>query len=139
MNNHKQVFILCLLVLFQNGILAQNTDRPSDFLSSDFHKERRELLREKLPENSVAVFFANPIRNRANDVDYVYHQDPDFYYLTGYVEPHALLLIFKDSQEDKKGDEYKEILFVQPRNERAEMWTGRRLGTKGASEQLGFL
>jgi Xaa-Pro aminopeptidase len=30
-----------------------------------------------MPKNSVAVFFGNPVRNRANDVDYVY-QDPDF-------------------------------------------------------------
>jgi Xaa-Pro aminopeptidase len=30
-----------------------------------------------MPKNSVAVFFGNPVRNRANDVDYVHHQDPD--------------------------------------------------------------
>ena len=71
---------------------------PDDFLSTDFHQERRDLLREKMPENSVAVFFANPVRNRANDVDYMYHQDPNFYYLTGHREPHAVLLIFKDEQ-----------------------------------------
>lgn len=60
-------------------------------LSGDFHKNRRLELRQKLPPNSVAVFFSSPVRNRANDVDYVYHQDPNFYYLTGWNE---LMLFF---------------------------------------------
>ena len=69
---------------------------PGDFLPKEFHQERRDLVRKKMPKNSVAVFFSNPIRNRANDVDFIYHQDPNFYYLTGYREPHGVLLIFKD-------------------------------------------
>src|SRR5687767_10176222 len=92
-------------------------DLPQDFLNKEFHKDRRTKLREKLPANSVAVFFANPIRNRANDVDYIYHQDPDFYYLTGYKEPDAALFIFKDKQTANNGTQYDEIIFVQPRNE----------------------
>ncbi|MDX1470332.1 MAG: aminopeptidase P N-terminal domain-containing protein [Flavobacteriaceae bacterium] len=111
---------------------------PTDYLSSDFHKSRRDALRTKMPENSVAVFFANPIRNRANDVDYVYHQDPDFYYLTGYKEPHAVLVIFSENQQNENGESYNEILYVQERNANAEMWTGRRLGVEGAMSQLGF-
>ena len=129
------IFFLCL----SQVALAQTSNEPDDFLNSEFHKSRRDLLREKMPENSVAVFFANPVRNRANDVDYLYHQDPDFYYLTGYREPDALLLIFKKEQENKKGVKYNEVLFVQPNNARQEMWTGRRLGTEGAKERLGFM
>lgn len=128
-----------LLYISTYYVLAQNPDEPDDFLKSDFHKERRELLRKELPKNSVAVFFANPVRNRANDVDFVYHQDPDFFYLSGYREPHALLLIFKEEQMDQKGTTYNEVLFVQPNNPRAEMWTGRRLGTEGAKDKLGFV
>lgn len=116
----------------------QNPDLPSDFLSKDFHKQRRTTLRESLPPNSVAVFFANPVRNRSNDVDYVYHQDPDFYYLTGYKEPNAVLFIFKEKQSSANGQQYDEILFVQPRNAMAELWTGRRLGSTGAKDRLGF-
>lgn len=111
-------------------------DLPSDFLSSKFHNERRELLRSKMPENSVAVFFANPVRNRANDVDYVYHQDPNFYYLSGYKEPNAVLLVFKDKQNSPKGDQFEEIIFIQPRDEMSEMWNGRRMGIEGAKEKL---
>jgi Xaa-Pro aminopeptidase len=126
-----------ILILVTSTGFSQNHEIPQDFLSRDFHENRREALREHLPKNSVAVFFANPVRNRANDVDYVYHQDPNFYYLTGYREPNALVLIFKETQ--KTGDQtYNELIFVQERNEFAEMWNGNRLGVKGAQDELGF-
>lgn len=118
--------------------LSQSLDRPNDFLSSDFHKERRAQLRVKMPLNSVAVFFASPVHNRSNDNDYKFHQNPDFFYLTGYQEPHSLLLVFKDNQTNPNGTTYDEIIFVQPRNEKAEQWTGRRLGDEGVKNQLGF-
>lgn len=117
---------------------SQQADLPDDFLSSAFHRERRQQLREKLPANAVAVFFTNPVRNRANDVDYVYHQDPDFYYLTGYKEPHGVLLIFKEMQQASNGASYNEIVFVQPRDAQREMWTGRRLGPDQVKSRLGL-
>lgn len=129
------VFLNLCLVLC---VVAQNSDLPEDFLSKEWHAARRVKLREKLPANSVAVFFANAVRNRSNDVDYVYHQDPDFYYLSGYKEPDAVLLIFKDKQTASNGKQYDEIIFVQPRSEQAEMWTGRRLGDEGTKVKLGF-
>jgi len=125
------MMLLTLTVTAQKGL-------PEDFLSSEFHKNRREALRGKMPENSVAVFFSNPVRNRANDVDYVYHQDPNFYYLTGHKEPHAVLVVFSEHQTNSDGKRYNEILYVQERNARAEQWTGYRLGVEGAKEQLGF-
>ncbi|MBY0435873.1 MAG: aminopeptidase P family protein, partial [Cyclobacteriaceae bacterium] len=131
--------LLAFIVLFScQGLRAQNPDLPTDFLPKDFHQQRRALLREKLPPNSVALFFANAERNRANDVDYIYHQDPDFFYLTGYKEPSTVLLIFKDKQQAANGTLYDEIIFVQPRNFMREMWTGRRLGDLGTKERLGF-
>ena len=119
--------------------LAQtNPDLPTDFLTKEFHRERRVKLRESLPPNSVAVFFANPVRNRSNDVDYIYHQDPDFYYLTGYKEPNAVLFVFKEKQTAANGQQYDEILFVQPKDAMRELWEGRRLGDEGAKARLGF-
>lgn len=131
----KYISTAITLIILAFCTYAQKPDMPDDFLDSEFHKERRSLVREKMPANSVAVFFANPVRNRANDVDYLYHQDPNFYYLTGYKEPNAVLLIFKDEQEGKNGS-YNEIIFVQPRNEMYEMWTGRRMGPEGVTERL---
>jgi len=129
--------LILVSVLIAQAAFSQ--DEPNDFLNKKFHKERRDLLRNKMPAKTVAVFFANPIRNRANDVDFVYHQDPDFFYLTGYREPHALLMVFKEEQANAQGDSFNEIIFVQPRNELAEMWTGRRLGEKGTKERLAIL
>jgi len=133
----KLILAFALLLITSVGF-TQNSDLPTDFLSKGFHKERREKLRESMPANSVSVFFANAVRNRANDVDYTYHQDPDFFYLTGYKEPDAVLFVFKDKQAAANGVQYDEILFVQPRNELREMWTGRRLGEAGTKEILGF-
>lgn len=101
-----------------------------------FHNERREAFREQLPPNSVAVLFANPIRNRANDVDYVYHQDPNFYYLTGWPEPHAVLVLYAEDQKDEQGT-YTAHMYVQERDARAEQWNGYRLGIDGA-KAMGF-
>ncbi|MBG6061868.1 Xaa-Pro aminopeptidase [Flavobacterium sp. CG_9.1] len=124
------VFFVCVSIA-QNG-------NPNDYLSAQFHKERREALRAKMPQNSVAVFFSNPIRNRANDVDFIYHQDPDFYYLTGYKEPNSVLVVFSNNKTNTDGKSFNELLYVQEKNPRAEQWTGVRLGTEGAKKELGF-
>lgn len=129
--------LLLLFIVFSSGMLVAQ-ELPKDYLSPDFHADRRAALRQKMPPNSVAIFFAAPVRNRANDVDFVYHQDPNFYYLTGYSEPHSVLMIFSEPQKDATGGTYDEILFAQARNEQSEMWTGRRLGPKGVEEKLGF-
>jgi len=133
----KNILHLICFLLISSSIVSQN-GTPKDYLTSDFHKNRREALRAKMPENTVAVFFANAVRNRANDVDYVYHQDPDFYYLTGYKEPNAVLVIFSENQTNDKGEIYNELLYVQKKNELAEQWTGKRLGVEGAKDKLGF-
>tara|TARA_R110000796_G_scaffold74374_1_gene167056 strand:+ start:7345 stop:8817 length:1473 start_codon:yes stop_codon:yes gene_type:complete len=135
----KTLAILMTFMFSGFFFLQAQENVRKDYLSADFHKGRRDALRAKLPDNSVAVFFASPIRNRSNDVDFIYHQDPDLYYLTGYNEPHAVLLVFKNMQTDKTGNEYNEIFFVQTRNAQAEQWTGRRLGSAGAQEKLGIL
>src|SRR5690606_19962609 len=111
----KQLLTTLSIFLFSFLIFAQDGN-PTDYLTPEFHKSRREAFRKKMPKNSVAVLFANPIRNRANDVDFVYHQDPNFYYLTGYKEPHSVLVIFSDNQTNTEGVSYNEILYVQGKN-----------------------
>jgi Xaa-Pro aminopeptidase len=129
-----------LLTVFSLGLFlvasAQN-DLPADYLSREFHASRA-ALRQLMPANSVTVVFAYPARNFSNDVDYLYHQNPDMYYFSGYKEPQSMLLIFKDEQTDSAGHKFSEALFVQKRNAQAEQWTGRRLGTDGAKEKLGI-
>ncbi|TYB73183.1 aminopeptidase P family protein [Bizionia myxarmorum] len=133
----KNLFITLFSLFLGINMIAQE-NIATDYLSAEFHQERRDALRKGMPKNSVAVFFANPVRNRANDVDFMYHQDPDFYYLTGYKEPHAVLVLFSEDQTTSDGNSYNEMLYVQEKNPQAEQWTGKRLGVEGAKNQLGF-
>lgn len=127
------LIIICLIV---TNAYAQN-DLPTDYLSSDFHKERRESLRASMPENSVAIFFSNPIRNRANDMNYMYHQDANFYYLSGLEEPHSMLLIFSEPQT-KEEYSFNELIYVRKRDAYDELWNGVRLGVEGVKNKLSF-
>ena len=126
-----QISLIIFFFFLPKKINSQNTE-----LSSDFHKERRIELRKKLPNNSVAVLFSSPVRNRANDVDYEYHPDPNFYYLTGWNEPHSVLLIYANPQKDDKGI-YQDKIYIRERDARNEMWNGKRLGLEGAIK-MGF-
>lgn len=110
----------------------------TDLLPASFFQNNRNELRKLMPPNSVAVLFANPIQNRSNDVDFQYHQDPNFYYLTGLREPNAMVIIFKDVQEYGGGLKTDEILFLQSRSKLDETWTGKRLGAELATEYLGI-
>lgn len=129
------LFVSHLVVQF---VYAQATDLPQDYLSKEFHAARRDSLRNRMPANSVTAVFAFPTRTFSNDVEYVYHQNPDLYYFTGYKEPHAVLFIFKEPQTRSDNTQYKELFFVQKRDATAEQWTGRRLGTEGVKKTLGI-
>jgi Xaa-Pro aminopeptidase len=122
--------LIAVMMLFVAGESHAQADEPKDYLTKEFHAGRRDALRAIMPDSSVMVVFAYPMRNFSNDVDYLYHQNPDLYYFTGYKEPDAVLLIFKEAQKDANGNAYKELFFVQKRNPMQESWTGRRLGSK---------
>ena len=124
----KNTLFLLLILLSTN---YSYTQEYFDDLGPEFHKKKRQEFRSLMPANSVAFIFTSPIMKRSNDTDYMYHQDPNFYYLTGWREPHGVLVIFKDAQFDSDGS-YNEIMYVRERNEYREMWDGRRLGIKGA-------
>ncbi len=124
-----------IILVLSQGIQAQSFFE--DGLDSKFHKERRQAFRELLPENGVAVIFNNPVKNRSNDTDFNYRPNSDFYYLTGFREPNAALIIFKNPQMIE-GKNISEIIYVQPRDPRKEQWDGVRLGVEGVKEKLGF-
>ena len=49
-----------------------------------------------MPDNSMAIFYSGINMVRSNDVDFEFHQDPNFYYLTGLNEPNSILVLFKN-------------------------------------------
>jgi Xaa-Pro aminopeptidase len=126
------VFILLFFVLDGNAQLYN-----ADDLSADFFKGRRNALRELLPEKSMAVLFANPIRNRSNDVDFQFSQDPNFYYLTGIKDPDVVVFVFKEKQVFN-GVLSDEIVFIRPKNPSEELWTGRHFSKEEIALSTGI-
>ncbi|MEP0714343.1 MAG: aminopeptidase P N-terminal domain-containing protein, partial [Algoriphagus sp.] len=129
--------IIGILFLLAVAISSPAQSYFEDGLSSEWHSQRRDELRKLMSPNSVAVFFNNPVKNRTNDVDYVYHPNTDFFYLTGFREPNAALVIFSEERE-VNGKMADELMFLQNRDPRAEMWNGKRLGVEGMMSELGF-
>ena len=125
-------FLIIYSLLLHVDLIAQ--DKYG--ISNEFHLKNRNNLRDQMPDNSVSVLFSNPVRNRSNDVYYSYHPDPNYYYLSGWREPHSVLVIFKNNIKDSIGS-YNEILFVRERNPDDEQWNGKRKGVEGA-KKLGF-
>lgn len=141
-------FCFNLAFIFQHEASAQEfppkvqvKEQPSlydtDLLPKEFHAGRREALRNLMADSTVAVFFASAPKNRSNDVYYEYHQDPNFYYLTGLREPEAVLLVFKNEIQFG-GMTTREIIFVRERDAKTERWTGKMLGLEGAKNKLGI-
>ncbi len=125
-----------ILSLSQEISFSQN-QYDTDLLSKEFHSGRRNALRKLMNDSSVAVFFSGSIKNKSNDVDYEFHQEPNFYYLTGLKEENAVLFIFKNNVqlENINGDE---LLFLQDRDPKTERWTGKLCGVEQAKNLLGI-
>lgn len=132
----SKIVLLVLLISFSIiNVFAQSYF--SDGLSPEFHKGRREALRTLLPENSAAVFFNNPVKNRSNDTDFTYRPNSDFYYFTGFREPNSALIVFK-TPLTIDGKSVNEIIYIQPKDPAKEQWDGERLGVDGVKKNLGF-
>lgn len=95
------------------------------------YKARRKKLAQQLPEGSIAIISAAHESLRNGDTHYRFRQDSNFYYLTGFNEPDALLVLIAGRDEQS-------ILFNRPRNLAEEQWTGKRLGQEGALTELGM-
>jgi Xaa-Pro aminopeptidase len=98
--------------------------------ASSEYAERREALMQRLP-GGVAVFASAPVAIRNNDVEHEYRQESDFYYLTGFDEPEAVLVIASQHPE------HRVVLFVRPRDPEREKWEGPRAGVQGALSEMG--
>ena len=68
---------------------------------------------------------------RNNDTEYPFRQNSDFYYLTGFNEPDAVLIVAPEHSE------HRSILFLREHDRAQEIWNGHRLGVDRAVEVLG--
>jgi Xaa-Pro aminopeptidase len=114
------LFLLSFVFLAPSGALERQP-------SGDYHA-RREKLAAKL-DGGFALVFAPPEAEGPNDL-YGYRPDDNFYYLTGWTEPGAALLIVSASEAsgDSPARPYEEILLLPNRNYSQERWTGPKLG-----------
>ncbi len=89
---------------------------------------RRDRLRAALRKDVIVLFGAK----ESDDLHYAFFQEPNFFYLTGWEEPGAILLLTPVKDRD--------ILFLPPRTPAEEKWTGRKLGPDdpNAREVTGF-
>ncbi len=94
------------------------------------YRQRRAALRQKIGQGT-AIFHSAPLATMHNDVEYVYRQDSDFYYLTGFNESQAVAVLAPHHPE------HQYILFVQPKDPLKETWTGRLWGVEAAKEAFG--
>jgi Xaa-Pro aminopeptidase len=106
--------------------------------NSDYHA-RREALANKA--GGPVVLFAPMESEGPNDI-YGFHQEENFYYLSGLTEPGIALLIAPAAEvsADKPAHSYTEILFLPARNLVQEKWTGPKLGPENpdAAKITGF-
>lgn len=93
--------------------------------------ERRAQLMEMMAPDSIAIVAAAPERKRNRDVEYRYRQDSDFYYLSGFPEPEAVLVLIPGREHG----EY--VLFCRERDRTMEIWNGFRAGPEGAVSTYG--
>lgn len=91
-----------------------------------------ERLGGSSPSSShVVVVLSHPTRYMTNDIPYPFHQNQDFLYLTGILEPDSALVLHGTGRPDNA------ILFVPRRDPARELWDGPRSGKDGASALTG--
>jgi len=88
--------------------------------------QRRQNLMEKMLNNSIAIVFNAPLKQRNANVFYPYRPDSDFYYLTGFDEPNVLMVLIPE----RENGEY--LLFCQEKNRVEEQVSGERIGLENA-------
>jgi Xaa-Pro aminopeptidase len=94
------------------------------------YRARRERLAQQM-QRGVAVLATAREQTRNRDAHYPYRFDSYFYYLTGFAEPDAVLVM-------TAGDESKSLLFCREKDLEREIWDGFRYGPPGAKEAFGF-
>lgn len=137
------VFLLAMTfcVTAQEKDALKYLQYDTDVITPSEYKLRRDSVMKMIGMDAAAVFYASPERMRNGDVDFLYRQADNFYYLTGFTEPNALLILSPKGIKVKVNDSTtvtaNEVLFVQAKSPDAEAWTGRRYGKEGGMKIIG--
>ncbi|MBB3345160.1 aminopeptidase P N-terminal domain-containing protein [Luteimonas sp. RC10] len=93
-------------------------------------KRRRQLMR-MAGNDAIVVVPSAPERIRSRDTHFPYRQDSDLWYLTGFAEPDAVLVLVPGRVHGEA------LLFCRERDAEREAWDGPRVGPEGAVDALG--
>src|SRR5689334_24337849 len=107
--------------------------KPDEYDPAHFsltHGARRLRLAQAM-QAGVAVIPTAPERIRNRDTHYPYRFDSHFYYLSGFAEPEAALVLVG-------GAKPRTLLFCREKNEEREIWDSFRYGPEAARERFGF-
>ncbi|MEA9919582.1 aminopeptidase P N-terminal domain-containing protein [Xanthomonas campestris] len=96
------------------------------------YARRRKQLMQMAGEQAILILPAAPERVRSHDTHYPYRQDSDFWYLSGFPEPEAVLVLVPGRKHGEA------ILFCRERDAEREAWDGPRAGQEGAVAQYGM-
>ena len=105
--------------------------KPLGIDAAEYTRRRRQLMRMAGPD-AILILPAAPERVRSNDTHFPYRQDSDFWYLTGFDEPDAVLVLVPGRAAGEV------LLFCRERDREREAWDGARLGPEGAVATLGM-
>jgi Xaa-Pro aminopeptidase len=97
-------------------------------MNHTLYADRRARVAAQLGRDGLAIIPTALQRPRNRDTDFLFRHDSYFYYLTGFTEPNAWLVITGDG---------KSTLFCQPKDMEREIWDGFRLGPDAAPASLG--
>ena len=106
---------------------------------TDIYQLRRNALAKQIftkTGGGIAVIATAPELARNRDSDFPYRHDSDFFYLTGFEEPEATLVMKVSAS--KKSYQLESHLFCRPKDIEREIWDGIRLGPEAAPETLGI-
>jgi Xaa-Pro aminopeptidase len=98
-----------------------------------YSAHRARLVEELTRGSAAAVIPTSPARLRNGDCEYRFRPDSDFWYLTGFAEPEAVLVLLP-GRGAARGTS---TLFLNEKDPEREVWTGRRLGVEAAPGSLG--
>ncbi|MCW4454617.1 aminopeptidase P N-terminal domain-containing protein [Flavobacterium sp. MXW15] len=106
--------------------------KQSTGISAAEYGHRRRQLMEAAGDDAILVLPAAPERVRSLDTHYPYRQDSDFWYLSGFPEPEAVLVLVPGRRHGEA------ILFCRERDPEREAWDGPRVGQEGAVARYGM-
>ncbi len=107
---------------------------------SAFHERRAQLIREINGDGVIVLYGYNEGEVAASVTPF--RQNEEFYYITGWNEPDAIMLLVPKAQADSgKAEMAEEILYIPPHNHGQERWTGPKLAPDDADApaRTGFL